>query len=306
MMGVNLGKWPELPDGAMHDAALDGFTTLRYLDWQHVNYRMDRPMPSPDDDWHYSGQPWREWCGVPIEVCTAHAHARGAQPWLHIHHQVTALGLWDIYKRLQPYRAGAKPILEFSNEVWNANFPQYHDCVKYGYQQHLADDDFRAAMSYLAAMTIKMRGVWRDEALIVLSGQCRNPWVMEWLMQQWDVARKVDAIAIAPYFRHAHEIPELVEFVKRHRDIADAYGVELWTYEAGQEMRGAVAAEANRSKEMGAWYEQLIDGIAPYCDRIVLYNAASYYRNDAWGLCEWIDGGGIRSTPKHRAIADRM
>ena len=102
-------------------ARLEGFAVLRFMDWMKTNESdqavwADRPRPQ-DYTWALSG--------VPAEIIAELANRTGTDPWVTMPHAAD-----DDYVRrfAEVMRARLDPArriyVEYSNEVWNWQFPQ--------------------------------------------------------------------------------------------------------------------------------------------------------------------------------------
>ena len=306
-IGANAGKYMERPKMETQLQTLRPFPIVRFLDWQHINYPSAR-LITPDEDWAYTNQPYSQWSGVPIEVCVEAAQAVGAVPWLHIPHNVTDAEIAGLSQRLP---SDIPIIVELSNELWNASFWQQADAAKLAAKHGIGSQDNpqQSALAWQGLQTKKLRDALGDNVRIVLSGQCRNTDVLRFLLAIDGVADAVDALAIAPYFNDQVELHERLGHVRAHRRLANARGLQLWAYELGQDLQGEGAATMNRSAYMGDLYQEGLDVFGPLFERIMMYNAASVYKDDAhgmaWGLLDW-SGNGLIETPKFHAALARM
>lgn len=102
------------------------FGTLRFMDWMTTN-------GSPQKDW--ADRPTLDdstWArkGAPVEAMVALANETGTSPWFTMPHQATDdyIAHFAAYVRdhLDPK---LKAYVEYSNEVWNWQFPQAHYAV---------------------------------------------------------------------------------------------------------------------------------------------------------------------------------
>jgi RTX calcium-binding nonapeptide repeat (4 copies) len=102
------------------------FGTLRFMDWMNTNGSpqkdwSDRPTPN-DSSWARKG--------APVELMVALANETGTSPWFNMPHQATNdyIAHFAAYVRdhLDP---NLKAYVEYSNEVWNWQFPQSHYAV---------------------------------------------------------------------------------------------------------------------------------------------------------------------------------
>lgn len=99
-------------------AQIDGFDTLRFMDWMRTNGSDVRESLPQTDSCSYAN-------GVPLEIMLALAKKIGAHPWLCVPHLATDTLVQRMIEALR--RAGASgpaPYLEYSNEVWNLGFEQ--------------------------------------------------------------------------------------------------------------------------------------------------------------------------------------
>ncbi|NJR40262.1 MAG: cellulose-binding protein [Leptolyngbyaceae cyanobacterium CSU_1_4] len=103
------------------------FGTLRFMDWMNTN-------GSPQKDWTdrptLNDSTWTRK-GAPLEAMVALANETGTSPWFTMPHQATDdyIAHFAAYVRdhLDPK---LKAYVEYSNEVWNWQFPQAHYAVE--------------------------------------------------------------------------------------------------------------------------------------------------------------------------------
>jgi hypothetical protein len=99
------------------------FGTLRFMDWMQTNGSQQQDWanrPTPDSaSWAWANE------GAPVELMVALANETGTSPWFTMPHQATDdyMTQFAAYVRdhLDP---NLKVYVEFSNEVWNWQFPQ--------------------------------------------------------------------------------------------------------------------------------------------------------------------------------------
>ncbi|WP_420141344.1 hypothetical protein [Sphingomonas sp.] len=82
--------------------AIDGFSVLRFKDWQSTD-RLDNP-------------------GLPLAECLALANDLNVRPWVCIRHTASDAEIRAFLSALSKSRN--KPIVEYSNEVWNWSYAQ--------------------------------------------------------------------------------------------------------------------------------------------------------------------------------------
>lgn len=224
---------------------LDGFAALRFMDWMATNGSLqigweDRPQLS-DYTWGRNG--------VPAEVMLALARQLDSNPWFTMPHAGD-----DSYFRQFAHLAAAglgadrKAYVEYSNEVWNWQFPQ----AKW------ADDQARARwggddlwMQYYGGRAAEMAQIWTeafgdraaDHLVRVMATQ--TGWlglehqIMQaplWVAEQADrhpPAAYFDAYAVTGYFGGILGLKERATMVRawiadsadRARDAADQQGL---------------------------------------------------------------------------------
>ena len=250
---------------------LKAYSVLRFMDWMRTN---GSPVKVWTQRTPVSYSTWDTTSGAPIEVMVALANVVGAHPWFTMPHQAD-----DAYVRnfaavvKQQLRSDLRVYVEHSNEVWNAQFPQY------GY----ADVQGRAQVpplditQYHAHRTRAMGNVFKEalgasRVTTVLGAQVANAWIashaLEYLASQAGAygSLGVDAVAIAPYFGVSPNLAQASTYTSMtldqffshvrttvlpwsasgtadHRSIAAQYNVRLIAYEGGQHMAGVGGAE---------------------------------------------------------------
>jgi hypothetical protein len=121
------------------------FKTARFMDWLMTNSNMGPGYVDTDPS-----RPGAFVRGVPLDVMVAFAKQTGIQPWFCIPAASTDDEIRSFAKRIDECRtAGLKPIIEFGNELWNAQFAAHGyaiaqekalwgDAEQAAYQQALA------------------------------------------------------------------------------------------------------------------------------------------------------------------------
>jgi Ca2+-binding RTX toxin-like protein len=195
---------------------IDPFSTLRFMDWMETNNSTQKEWQNRPT---LNTSSWAK-TGVPVEIMVELANQTDSNPWFTMPHQATDEYIREfanyVKANLEP---GLKVYVEYSNEVWNSQFQQYHwVSQQYGHAQD----------GYSQRLT-EVIGIWDEvfsdnpEVVIgVASGQAANSWVLNRILQfAWDANPKspqeygIDAIAIAPYFgNNLLDTPEKVETIK--------------------------------------------------------------------------------------------
>ncbi len=266
-----IGDLPFHPDFL---ASLDGFTTLRFMDWMATNNSEivtwdDRPKMT-DAQWHEKG--------VPIEMMVLLANIQNADAWFNMPHRADDeyIRQFATYVRdnLNP---NLQAYIEYSNETWNSQFTQAQYVIEQGRALGLSDDDFQAGLFYHSRRASEIFAIWEDvfgetDRLVrVLASQGANAWTGEQVLTYNNMYEKADALAIAPYFggylgdpatidsvvamgvdgvidaSRAHINGEVSNWIRDNVTVTSRYGVELIAYEGGQHLVGYFGAEGNDS-----------------------------------------------------------
>ncbi len=137
-------------------AVIKDFASLRFMDWMLTNESEqvtwnDRPR-TDDVTWSIHG--------VPVEIMVRLANETGTDPWFNMPHKAD-----DAYMRAfaEYVRDTLDPALtayvEYSNEVWNWQFPQ----TDWAEQQSMARWDAEYVwMEFYGMRTAQMAAIWKD------------------------------------------------------------------------------------------------------------------------------------------------
>lgn len=251
----------------------EGMAAVRYMDMLNTNNSKVRR-------WAERARPDHATFaerGVALELVLDLANRLQIDPWLCIPHQAD-----DDYVRrfakLVKQKLDPKlcAYIEYSNEVWNAMFEQYHYAYKQGTAKRLAKGGFEANPAFYARRATEVFKRFEQvfggtERLVrVLASQAANAHVAEQIAGFENAARHADALAIAPYiscnvhpkddrptvaevkgWSHAQlfdylektALPECIGWMKQNKEVADKHGLRLVCYEAGQHLVGVLGAE---------------------------------------------------------------
>ena len=252
-------------------------SVLRFMDWMATN-------DSPVRTWPQRPRP-REFMqterGVALEYLIELANAQKAAPWFCMPH----LADDDYVRRFaQQVKRELDPSLpvyvEYSNEVWNAQFEQSRHASRMGQQLKLSGDEFEGQLRYYSQRTSDVLRIWEEvfadqkaRVLGVYATQAANPWTSTVVLEWKDAKRHADVLAIAPYFGNSLGDPErerevaawsldrLFEALLREVEgenrkmieaqaaLAHQHGVKLVAYEGGQHLVGHGGAENNEKLE---------------------------------------------------------
>ncbi len=203
------------------------FGSLRFMDWMQTNGSQQKEWddrPTPDSaSWAWSNE------GVPVEQMVALANETGTAPWFTMPHQATDDYMAQFAAYVRDHLDPSLPVyVEFSNEVWNQLFPQYH------YAQEQAEARWgsnpiggNGGMQWYGMRTAEMSQIWkstfdqqRDRVIAVASTQGARRGLEEailntpaWVAEQSanpesrSARNFIDAYGIAGYFGNSLGAP---------------------------------------------------------------------------------------------------
>jgi len=309
----------------------------KQMDWQ------DRPKP---DDVSYAEK------GVPVELLIDLANRLDTDIWFCMPHLATNDYVEQFARvvkdNLNPH---LHAWVELSNEVWNPSFQQHEFAVKQGQALKMSRNGWNGAFLYHAKRSVEVFTIWETifdghERLVrVIATQAANAWLSLQLLKAPEVLAHTDLLAIAPYifmnvpihaaggelsadkvanwnldqvfaYINTVALPEANRLIDESKQVADAFGVKLVAYEAGQHLVGVAGAEkndkltnllkqANQDARMGEVYaKHLKYWQAAGGDLICLYNSTEKWsRHGSWGLLQHYDDKAADS-PKFKAVMD--
>jgi hypothetical protein len=196
--------------------SMQDYAVIRFMNWADANSTPSSSLPEArrfETTW--SSRVTLEdaqWFGrVPLEVMIDLANEAHVEPWLTLPSRAD-----DDYARRagELVRARLDPSLrvwvEYSNEVWNAQFPQHGYALERGHALGLAEEDDEAVLRFYARRTRELHGLFAeglaDDAerptrmVRVYASQSVSPWRSEQILDFEDTFRHADVLAIAPYF----------------------------------------------------------------------------------------------------------
>ena len=306
----------------------EAMKVFRTMDWQATNgSKLKRWAERPKvDDAVYSR------AGLPYEVICDFINRTNADLWICVPDDADDDFVRNLAILLKANLQSSKKVyIEYSNEVWNASFEQNRRAAQKGRALGMAETDWEAAWFYTARRSVEIFAIFEEvfggtERLVrILPSQAANPYVSEQILKFEDAWKKADALAIAPYFgwsvpqeekdeaiklgvdgvlKRLEDVvlPETIETIKKQKELADRYGLELMCYEAGQHLVGLWVANdderlnniligANRTEKMGDLYEKYflaweeIGGSTLCC----FSSTGEYTKWGSWGLSEYAD-----------------
>ena len=234
--------------------------------------------------------------GAPIEMIAMLANKLGVDCWFVVNHLAD-----DDYNHRaaellrDSLNPNLKVYLEWSDEVWNANYPVATYSREQGLALGLSTDPNQAAIRFQARRSKQVFQIWssvfpRERLTRVLSGQAGNPWVLTTAITFEDTRQYTDALSIAPYFMvrppnlaqvagmtpdqlfaylQNTALPEARQMTTWHLDLARQQSLPLIAYEGGQHLvtAGPYAGTAmeqlfddvNRDPRMGPLYTSYLN-----------------------------------------------
>lgn len=313
-----------------------GFATLRFMDWGETN---NSEIATWDDRPRLDDATWTTR-GIPLEVMIDLANRLRIDPWFCIPHladdDYVRRAAELVRDRLDP---SLKAYVEYSNEVWNGQFRQQRHAGDRGLELGIGNKHWDAGWHYYARRSVQIFDIWHDvfgeqaeqRVARVLSSQAANVYVAEQIVKFEDAGKKADVLAIAPYFGfnvpatsrddrpgadvvqewtvdqvldrlERESLPESIEWMRRHKELADAWGLRLVCYEAGQHAVGVQGGEnnekltellkaANAHPRMGELYERYYDAWAEAGGDVmaVFSSIGGWSKWGSWGLAEHYD-----------------
>jgi hypothetical protein len=194
------------------------YAVIRFMNWADANSTPSSSLPEArrfEATW--SGRPSLEdaqWFGrVPLEVMIDLANEAHVEPWLTLPSRADddyARRAGELVRdRLDP---SLRVWVEYSNEVWNAQFPQHGYALERGLALGLASpgEDQEAVARFYARRTRELHGLFGEglgddlehprRMVRIYASQSVSPWRSEQILDFEDTFRHADALAIAPYF----------------------------------------------------------------------------------------------------------
>ena len=307
-------------------ALLQGFDTLRFMDWQRVN-------DNPAADWADRATPAHGSQvtprGVSIEDMVALANLTGADPWFTLPYRADAAYTRAfarlVHARIDPARTVH---VELGNEIWNDMFDAAQQAGREAAALGLADDPAKARMRRYAQKSRDALRIWtevfadRPERLVrIVSTQNAWPDLSRWVLDHDDTAGFVDALATAPYLwidlakiadpdaafaAMPAAIDEAMAGARANRDIARRHGKRFIAYEGGQHLVTPdvpLAIRIQRDPRMGTSYRRYLQRWqSELGDQMMLYASTGAIGDyGAWGLREHA-GQPESQTPKLTAV----
>ena len=273
--------------------------------------------------------------GITLEYMIELANQTGSDPWFAIpwnaDDEYVRKFAEMVRDKLNP---SLKAYVEVSNEVWNFGYQVSHQAQSEGLARGLSSNGYEALLRRYAQKTGEVMDVWSSvfagqmHRIVRVAATQHGPGTAEAVLSFGDTAKKVDALATAPYigaepmapgtvtnaasldqyFRFLEaRLPELMTKTRETKAVAKRFGVRYITYEAGQHVTSPndvpQLARIQSDPRMGnlyttyltAWKDQIGDLMVLFSD----YGGSSKY--GAWGQKDYV-GQPLSEAPKENAV----
>jgi hypothetical protein len=315
--------------------SLAPYRVVRFMDWMNAN-------GAPVADFAREIMPQRpvgQGNAVTLTNMIALAHAAKIDPWFTIPYDADDAYIRHfaqlVHDRLPPDRT---VYVELGNEMWNLQFVAARQAMEDGIAAKLSTNAYEAQLRQYGLKSKHMLDIWSQvfadnpkRLVRVISAQQYNSYSTTTILGYRDVAKSVDAIAVAPYFgntiyprlgmgprpasldetfsRLKVAMNETLAAARDQKVIADRMGKRLLGYEGGQHIlipdNVELLRQINVDPRMGQIYTAFLDGWAREIgDTILLYHQVGPVGNfGAWGLEEF-DNQPLSQAPKKKAVLD--
>ncbi|MEZ6191615.1 MAG: hypothetical protein R3C45_10040 [Phycisphaerales bacterium] len=295
----------ESPFHPLYLERLKPFSVIRFMDWMRTNGSSisswsDRPKPD------YYTQGTRR--GVALEYMIELCNELGADPWFCMPHLADDAYVYAFARQVRMrLRPDLNVYVEWSNEVWNSQFPQ-HKWVQAVTSSDSLSEPFRQRWAQEANRDFD---IWRevfaeesDRVIRLAVGQKDNPWVTQKLAEALN--GRFDAISCSTYFGFTSSQRGLLNASIAAGDILDMAMSEMTrslrrNYQAHGDLAREWTQKLNRNipligYEGGQHYTA--DGGSPPWARAILDVQKHPRMYDAYiaNMREWRNAGGSLFT----------
>ena len=331
-------------DQQFHPAFLEKlrpFSTIRFMEWMETNNSTITSWDQRLLRRHLRQMgPGGVSLGIMIDLC----NELNADPWFCMPHQADDEYVRRFaFKTLDKLDPELNVYIEYSNEVWNPQFQQFHwvedRAIDSGiFQPHQTADEAKRDWD-----------LWMEEwagqehrLVRVAAGQHRNPWVADQIMER--LQGDADALSCAGYFAArqqdeptfgAHTTADQIvascrleiqqgsiPFLQAHRNIIDRWQavtgkpIRFHAYEGGQHLTAygngnlphlQAYYDAQVHPVMSLAYRELFQGWNEVGGNVFMaFNSVgTNTRHGSWGHLEYQDQP-VSEAPKYRALLDAI
>jgi hypothetical protein len=271
---------------------IKNYRVLRFMDWMfggigQYDQQLWASRPQVDDArWNVNG--------VPVEIMVALSNRLGADPWFSMPYRADDNYVLQFAQTVRSLlNSNRRVYVEYSNEVWNPDYPVHAYAQQQGLALGLSQDPSIAWARFQALRSRQIFQIFErvfppDRLVRVMSTWTIDPGVSETLLSYGDTRAHTDALAIGPYFGadiddlrpfqrmsvdelmnwlETTSLPQTYTVMQQQADVAARYGLPLVAYEGGQHLvawEGSGFAtdpainslfdRANRDPRMGTLY----------------------------------------------------
>ena len=317
-----------------------GLAALRFMCWMNINdFNISSWAKRPNlNDASYAQK------GIPLELMVDLANRLKADPWFCMPHRADDDYVRNfatlVKEKLDP---SLHIYIEYSNEVWNNMFPQSKWAGEQGMKLGFGDKPWEASWRFTAYRSVQIFNIWEDvfggktRLVRVLGSQAANPYVSETIAGFQDAYKHADALAIAPYIAYnvsakeanivakksiddvmdyieTKALPISIDSIRKQKQAADKYGLQLIAYEGGQHMVGIQGGEnnetlthlfhsANKHPRIEKIYRQYFDAWTATGGGLFCYFASvdEWSKWGSWGILQHADEN-PSNAPKFMAV----
>jgi len=182
-------------------ADLQNYGVLRYMDWNATNNqtKSDWSERTTLDTFHWGGE-----AGVPYELQIAYSNQLQQDMWVTVPHLADDNYVQQLAQLIDAeLDPNLRVWVEYSNEVWNGIFTQFHYANNELRQQYGTELSPMAAAGRRAAEVFDIFAeevTAPDRLLRVAAGQAVNPWQLEQLLDGVYTSSSADVASVASYF----------------------------------------------------------------------------------------------------------
>lgn len=314
---------------------LSPFSVIRFMDWQGTN---NSTLSSWEDRTLITNRSQATAHGVALEYMIQLCNNLSIDPWFCMPHQADDEFIRNFAEMVkQDLDANLRIYIEYSNEVWNAQFRQYAWVKRSGTQENQPAN--------YASFAEKVFDIWHevfagqeDRVVRVAACQLMNPWVAEVTLAE--LSGNVDALAPAFYFgirekydvlkqlgkdATAEDVMQIAQQMLResaivkmnaHAKLAHRFNVDLITYEGGQHILPQPAGstppfleamwDAQRHPMMYDAYSEMLESFKRINGKLFVAFNFIGKQDSPWGSWGHLDNlwQSPDSAPKYRAITD--
>jgi hypothetical protein len=298
---------------------LAAYKVLRFMDWNLTN-----DSDNAQADWNTRLKKTADQGeNVAIEWQIDLCNRTKTDYWVTVPHEAKP-EYWQklaqlIHDTLDP---SLRVYVEWSNEVWNGQFPQRSYAQQQGNTLKLEGSDKAAAYYVYAAVRMfeafeAVFGKGSPRLVKVLAGQAAYEGPCQAHVKALANATinpqgtKADAYAIAPYFKGASvaelkaAIPEQKTWVESNKACATSAGLPLIAYEGGSDSFGNDNGMACRSLQRDAGMQEVYTMFLDTMNSAKLLGPFVHYTHsgDCWGLKQRTSDT-LANAPKYKAVVD--